>query len=69
MTDYVTDFSIKTVAFMIVTQPVVYVTGRTVTGRGKIQVSGGEPHKAIRTADGVHITNYGADLIVDLIRD
>ncbi|EBD3591569.1 hypothetical protein CRR48_22905 [Salmonella enterica] len=28
---------------MIVTQPVVYVTGRTVTGRGKIQVSGGEP--------------------------
>ncbi|HCJ2819328.1 SGNH/GDSL hydrolase family protein [Klebsiella pneumoniae] len=26
-------------------------------------------NKAIRTADGVHITNYGADLIVDLIRD
>ncbi|EGY9079815.1 hypothetical protein JI643_003857, partial [Salmonella enterica] len=25
-------------------------------------------NKAIRTADGVHITNYGADLIVDLIR-
>ncbi|HAF7989475.1 TPA: hypothetical protein GND80_004348 [Salmonella enterica subsp. houtenae serovar 45:g,z51:-] len=32
---------------MIVTQPVVYVTGRTVTGRGKIQVSGGEPQRRI----------------------
>lgn len=35
-------------------------------------VSGGDyrekvDNKAIRTADGVHITNYGADLIVDLI--
>ncbi|ECG1391804.1 TPA_asm: hypothetical protein GNB58_005002 [Salmonella enterica subsp. houtenae serovar 45:g,z51:-] len=29
--------------FTIVTQSVVYVTTHAVTGRGKIQVSGGEP--------------------------
>jgi len=36
ITGYVTAFSAKIVALMIVTQPVVYVTPHAVTGRGKI---------------------------------
>jgi hypothetical protein len=39
----VTGFSVKIVALMIVTQPVVYVTTLAVTERGKIQVSGVKP--------------------------
>ncbi|AXF75936.1 hypothetical protein AV903_07515 [Erwinia tracheiphila] len=43
MTGYVTTFSIRIVVFMIVTQPVVYVTTPAVTGCGNIQVCGVDP--------------------------
>jgi hypothetical protein len=56
----VTDFSIRNVVLIIVTQPVVYVTIPAVTGCGKIRDSGVEPHEkdhagaARRTVQNLH---------------
>jgi recombination protein RecA len=44
-----TEFSVKIVVLVIVTQSVVYVTASVVQERGKIQVSGEEPQYILKT--------------------
>ncbi|EAX6408978.1 hypothetical protein RT09_22250 [Salmonella enterica subsp. enterica] len=42
-----TKFDVEIVVSVTVTQSIVYVTPRAVTGRGKIQVSGLEPQHGV----------------------